>query len=271
MTISVLGCGWYGKALATSHVQKGITVKGSATSTEKLEQLESAGIIPFQVQFNADAAQFDRAFFDCDILVISIPPKFRKGETADYLPKIRRMIDTILIYQIKKIIYISSTGVYGDHNLEVDESSDPQPNTESGNLLLEAETLFRNETSFKTAILRFGGLVGPGRHPGRFFAGKKDVPNGMAPVNLIHLKDCIGISIAIIEKDAFGHTFNAVAPDHPQKADFYKETALEAGLAEPEFIHDLQNWKIVNSINVASILDYQFKIQRWADCSFNEQ
>jgi nucleoside-diphosphate-sugar epimerase len=270
MTISVLGCGWYGKALAISLVQKGITVKGSATSTEKLEQLASAGITPFLVQFDADAAQFDPSFFDCDILVISIPPKFRKGETADYLPKIRRMIDTILIYQIKKIIYISSTGIYGDHNREVDESSDPKPDTESGNLLLEAETLFRNETPFKTAILRFGGLVGPGRHPGRFFAGKKDIPNGMAPVNLIHLRDCIRISTAIVEKNAFGQTFNGVMPDHPQKADFYKEAALRAGLTEPEFIHELQNWKIVNSINVASILDYHFKVQRWADCSFNE-
>ncbi len=270
MTISVLGCGWYGKALAISLVQKGIVIKGSATSTEKLEQLASAGISPFLVQFGADREQFDQAFFDCDILVVSIPPKFRKGETADYLPKIRRMISVILKYQIKKVIYISSTGVYGDRNHEVDELNDPQPDTESGNLLSEAETLFRNETSFKTAIVRFGGLVGPGRHPGRFFAGKTDIPNGMAPVNLIHLQDCIGISTAIIEKDAFGHTFNAVTPDHPQKADFYKEAALKAGLIAPEFIRELKSWKIVNSVNLAGLLDYHFKIQHWADCTFNE-
>lgn len=270
MTISVLGCGWYGKALAISLVQKGIAVKGSATSLEKLEQLASSGIAPFLVQFSADKEQFDPAFFDCDILVISIPPKFRKGETADYLPKIRSMISVIFKYQIKKVIYISSTGVYGDRNREVDELSDPQPDTDSGNLLSEAETLFRTEASFKTAIIRFGGLVGSGRHPGRFFAGKTDIPNGMAPVNLIHLQDCIGISTAIIEKDTFAHTFNAVTPDHPQKADFYKEAALKAGLIAPEFIHELKNWKIVNSSNLAGLLDYHFKIQHWSDCTFNE-
>jgi nucleoside-diphosphate-sugar epimerase len=195
------------------------------------------------------------------VLVISITPRFRKGETAGYLPKIRRIIQTILQYQIKKVIYISSTAVYGDHSSEVNELDEPQPDTESGTILLEAEKLFQNETKFKTTIIRFGGLVGPDRHPGRFFAGKKDIPNGMAPVNLIHQQDCVGISIAIIEKNAFGYLFNACAPDHPQKADFYRAAALKAGLPVPEFVDELKNWKVVSSINLGDVLGYEFKVK----------
>jgi nucleoside-diphosphate-sugar epimerase len=268
MVVSILGCGWYGKALAVSLIQKGITVNGSATSAEKLEQLAIDGIIPYSVQFDADSQNFDPAFFKCDVLVISIPPKFRKGETTAYLPKIRRIINTILQYQIKKVIYISSTAVYGDHNLQVNELTDPQPDTESGAILLQAEQFFENETAFKTAVIRFGGLVGPGRHPGRFFAGKKDIPNGMAPINLIHQQDCTGISNAIIEQDAFGHTFNACSPDHPQKADFYREAAITAHLPVPEFINELQNWKVINSINLTAILNYEFKIADWGNFDF---
>lgn len=270
MVISILGCGWYGMALAKSLVQKGITVKGSSTSDEKLAQLSSEGIIPYSVQFDADDENFDPAFFECDVLVISIPPKFRKGETTGYLPKVQRIINAIITYQVRKVIYISSTGVYGDHNSEVNELNNPNPNTESGTILLEAEKLFQKEMDFKTTIIRFGGLVGPGRHPGRFFAGEKGIPNGLAPVNLIHQQDCAGISEAIIEKDVFGYLFNACSSDHPTKADFYGRTALEAGLHIPEFINELNNWKIVDSINLKTILNYEFKVPYWTDNLFDE-
>jgi nucleoside-diphosphate-sugar epimerase len=261
MVISILGCGWYGKALAKLLMQKGITVKGSATSEEKLGQLSAEGIIPFLVKFDAESESFDPAFFQCDVLVISITPRFRKGETAGYLPKIQRIIQTIHQYQIKKVIYISSTAVYGDHNSEVNELDEPQPDTESGVILLEAEKHFQNETAFKPTIIRFGGLVGPDRHPGRFFAGKKDIPNGMAPVNLIHQQDCLGISITIIEKNAFGHLFNACSPDHPQKTDFYGQAALKAGLSVPQFVNELKNWKVVSSINLRDVLGYEFEVK----------
>ena len=263
MVISILGCGWYGKALAVSLLQNGIAVKGSATSVEKLASLAAEGISPYLVQFDADIDNFDPAFFEGDILVIAIPPKLRKGETAAFLPKIRQIIRAILQHQVKKVIYISSTGVYGDQNAEVDELSDPQPDTESGMKLLEADQLFQNETAFKTTIIRFGGLIGPGRHPGRFFAGKKDVPNGLAPVNLIHLEDCVGITTAVIKKDAFGYLFNACSPDHPQKALFYYEAARKGGFAVPEFISELGSWKVVNSINLKAVLDYEFKVKLW--------
>src|SRR5665213_2188239 len=106
MVISILGCGWYGKALAKPLLQKGIRVKGSATSAEKLEELGAKDIIPYQVQFDADSENFDPAFFHCDVLVIAITPKFRKGETTGYLPKINGVIHIIKQNQIKKVIYI---------------------------------------------------------------------------------------------------------------------------------------------------------------------
>jgi len=265
MTISILGCGWYGIALGKALVKQGFAVNGSTTSPEKMKSISDAGLLPYVVQIGTDSEHFDSKFFQCDVLVISIPPRFRKGETADYLPKIRNIIKAIEKYKISKVIYISSTGVYGDHNSEVNELSAPAPDTESGRVLLEAEKIFQSQIAFKTTILRFGGLIGPERHPGRFFAGKKDIPNGKAPVNLIHLDDCVGISIAIIQQNAFGYLFNACSPHHPQKAEFYRQAALQAGLAAPEFIDELTSWKIVNSINIPAVLHYQFVADNWPD------
>ncbi len=45
MTVNILGCGWYGLALAKFFVEKGIIVKGSTTSTEKLSTLAQAGML----------------------------------------------------------------------------------------------------------------------------------------------------------------------------------------------------------------------------------
>jgi nucleoside-diphosphate-sugar epimerase len=255
MVVSILGCGWYGKALAAALITKGISVKGSATSADKLAMLSSLDILPYVVRFDTDNQTFDPAFFECDILIISIPPK---GEGDDYLPKLQRIILTIRQSNIKKVIYISSTGVYGDHNREVNECDDPLPDNPAGERLLEVEKLFEAETTFKTTIIRFGGLIGAGRDPGRFFAGKTAIPNGLAPVNLIHLNDCVGITQAIIERDAFGFLFNACSTYHPQKADFYREASLRSALPLPEFINELTNWKLISSVNAERILDYHF-------------
>lgn len=269
MVVSILGCGWYGKALARVLIQKGVTVKGSATSAEKIKPLTGSGIIPYIVQFDADSQNFDPDFFACDILIISISPKLKKGEASVYPSKLRRTIQAILNFNIKKVIYISSTRVYGDHNKTVTEFDYPMPDSESGKVLQAAENLFSQENSFKTSIIRFGGLVGTGRHPGRFFAGKKDIPNGRAPINLIYLDDGIGISMAIIEKNAFGYLFNACSPDHPAKEDFYREVSLKGQYLAPEFLHELTNWKIVASVNLKRILNYKFQVSKWSECSFD--
>ncbi|UOE47527.1 SDR family oxidoreductase [Mucilaginibacter sp. SMC90] len=257
--ISILGCGWYGSALGKALITDGIRVKGSTTSAAKMDDLTATGIEPYIVNFLPGEEIYNADFFDCDVLWIAIPPKSRSGEGAVFIEKIRGIISAIKQFKIQNVVFISSTGVYADSNHHVNEETDPQPNTEAGRILFEAENLFRAEDSFKTTIIRFAGLIGPGRNPGRFFAGKKDIPNGNAPVNLIHLDDCIGISKAILAKQAFGYLFNACSPGHPAKADFYTHAAVVSGFEKPEFIKELKEWKIVESVNVGPILGYQYE------------
>ena len=258
--VSILGCGWYGFSLANALLNKKIAVKGSTTSPEKLRQLAIAGIEPHLVSFEPDDETYPPEFFDCDVLFICFPPKLRNGNTAGYLNKIERIISVLKTTQVKQVIFISSTGVYGDNNKEVNETDEPLPNSESGRALLKAEKLLQQQSSFTTTIIRFGGLIGPGRDPGRFFAGKKNVSNGLAPVNLIHLTDCIGISEAIIDQSAFGYVYNGCAPTHPAKADFYTKATQCAGLEAPEFINEKKAWKIVASVNTYRILKYQYEV-----------
>ena len=263
MVVSILGCGWYGKALALALIKDHFSVKGSVTSEDKFQILQQEGIRPYLLKLGNEDLPMPQDFFNCDILVISIPPRTRSGEGDSYLAKLSAVINSILMNGVKKVIYISSTGVYSEQNKTVTELDEPLPDNASGHILLDAEKLFSKQTEFKTTIIRFGGLVGPGRHPGRFFAGKTAIPNGKAPVNMIYQSDAVGITEAIITQDLFGYTVNACAPDHPEKGTFYPMMASLGGYPIPQFIDELQNWKLVESVYLKTLLNYKFQVPEW--------
>jgi len=71
----------------------------------------------------------------------------------------------------------------------------------------------------------------------------------------------------ILDKQAFGHTYNAVSPLHPTKAEFYAAAALASELEEPQFIEEKNNWKIVSSVNIEKYVGYEYKHELLASLS----
>ncbi|MEP6611896.1 MAG: hypothetical protein ABJA76_08430, partial [Mucilaginibacter sp.] len=69
--------------------------------------------------------------------------------------------------------------------------------------------------------------------------------------------------------NAFDQVFNGVSPHHPAKSAFYRGASLLAGLAVPEFIDQLDCWKLIDSVNVPAILNYKFVVPDWNSCFFN--
>jgi len=257
--IAILGCGWFGLAFARKLIQLSYQVKGSTTTAEKLSKLSEEGIQPFLINFTADQVTVDADFFDADVLFICIPPKRNSTELLNYPQK----INSILVAakgKSKHVVLISSTSVYADENKIVNETSEPNPDTDSGKVVLAAEILFKELFPENHTVIRFAGLIGPDRNPGRFFAGKNNIPNGLAPVNLIHQIDAVGVAVKLLEKQAFGRTYNACSPSHPAKMELYTNAAKSAGLAEPNFIAEKKDWKIVESLNVPEFLDYAFEV-----------
>ncbi|MCZ4244600.1 NAD(P)-binding domain-containing protein [Pedobacter punctiformis] len=258
-TISILGCGWFGFALAKKLIALNYIVKGSTTTPEKLPILAEEKIQPYLISFSAENIIADPVFFKTDVLFICIPPKRNSTEFKAYPDKIKAILTTAE-HRTANIVLISSTSVYGDTNETVNENTDPCPDTDSGRIILEAEELIKANHSFSTTVIRFAGLIGPNRNPGKFFAGKKEIPNGLAPVNLIHQTDAVGIACKIIEKQAFGKTYNACAAEHPLRKDFYTNEAKISGLSAPEFVMEKTNWKVVESVNIPAFLGYEFEI-----------
>lgn len=259
--ISILGCGWLGFPLAKALLQKDFSVKGSTTSAEKLSVLENAGISPFIISLKAEETQGDIMGFleNSSALIIDIPPKLRGVEKENFVAKIENLIPFIEKSSVENVLFISSTSVYSDEKQDINEATPPNPDTESGRQLVATEKLLQSNASFKTTILRFGGLIGEDRHPARFLAGRKDVENPEAPINMIHQDDCIGIILKIIDTNSWGETFNAVAPFHPSREDYYTKKTLEMGLEPPTFNHSKPSvGKTVEATKVQEVLGYEF-------------
>lgn len=272
--ISILGCGWLGLPLAKSLLKNGFLVNGSTTTLDKISLLNSVGINAHQIELSETEikGQIDLFLATSEILIIDIPPKIRSVSNENFLKKIENLIPHIEKSSVQKVIFISSTSVYADYastELSVTELTKPQPETESGKQLLKTENLLLSNSNFKTTVIRFGGLVGENRHPIHFLAGKKNIENPDAPINLIHQIDCIGIIISVIIKglqqtnpnsNLCGEIFNAVAPFHPKRKEYYTQKALELNLASPLFQRGkISKGKTISTDKIFKILGYQYK------------
>jgi nucleoside-diphosphate-sugar epimerase len=235
--ISILGCGWLGFPLAKALLAEGFNVKGTTTSPSKLSDFEQAGIASYVVNLTSEAivGDIDAFLENTAVLIIAIPPKLRGPEPDRFDLKIDLLIPLIENAGIENVLFISSTSVYGENNTIVTEEHVLNPDTESGKQLVVVENNLQKNTHFKTTVLRFGGLIGENRHPIKFLAGRENIENPDAPINLIHQKDCIGIILKIIEQEAWYETFNAVCPFHPSRESYYTQKAIEYELPLPKF------------------------------------
>jgi nucleoside-diphosphate-sugar epimerase len=259
--ISILGCGWLGLPLAKSLLQNGFSIKGSTTSLEKISLLESEGITPYLVRLEEQKISASVADFlaDSQILIINIPPKLRGGSTENFVAKITTLLPFIENSTVEKVLFVSSTSVYGEDNEFVSEASVLNPDTEGGRQLAIVENVLQKNSRFQTTILRFGGLISDERNPVRFLSGRENIENPDAPINLIHQDDCIGIIEKIIALNSWDETYNAVAPFHPTRQEYYTQKATELNLALPKFaaLNTIVGKTILNN-KLIEVLEYSF-------------
>ncbi|WP_460892961.1 SDR family oxidoreductase [Rufibacter soli] len=266
-TISVMGCGWLGLPLAEKLVNMGYQVKGSTTTTpSKIAVLQEKGIQPFLLSFPENMLQTDlQEFLTADVLVFNLPPSKSSSGANTY----EELLTTVLEARpatLQAIVFVSSTSVYPDLNREVYEK-DAVASPEASSLMLRCEYRVQHSPEVSSTIIRFGGLMGGSRHPGRFLAGKTEVPNPTGPVNMIHLTDCVNLLSDIIRLEKWGYIFNASAPKHPSREEFYTMAAHQAGLVPPVFSHQGESsFKIINSDLLQKELNFSFQFPDPIQC-----
>jgi nucleoside-diphosphate-sugar epimerase len=209
MKISILGLGYYGLPLALKLKDQGHKVSGSVSSLEKKNQLsKSSPDLKIELMKFPEIPSTD--LLDAEIVILNIPPFIGQLEWFKSWP-----------WQKKSwLIFISSTSAL--------KAEGNGPNLRAQEEWIKKEFIQHN-------ILRFAGLIGGNRHPGKTLSGRLGIKGRLWPVNLIHLDDTIGFTKALIEQKKTNQTFNVVSDEHHSKEEFYSEYAQRLGLPLPQF------------------------------------
>jgi len=208
-TVSILGCGWVGKALK-----------------EVLSSQHTVDCLSRDIEANSKAH-----LYDCDILLIAIPPR------GNYLEVLSQTLEQIRSQT--QVILLSSISFY-----------DGKP------LVVEAEYLVQHLHE-ETVILRLGGLMGYDRIAGKYTAGK--VLTSDSRTNYVHRDDVVGILEAIISQNVSAEVFDVVAPLQSTKKEIFSQNAKKFAFKETEFLPGDEVGKILSPTKLCEMLEYVFE------------
>jgi len=224
-TWGIVGLGWLGARLSAYLQEKGLRTWGTHRT---------------DFDFRNDTLPTTL----CDVLFLNTPP-LTDLSPQSYCHKVRATAPT-------RLIFISSTSVFGMNCGAVNEQSSPSPDTASARWLLEVETLLRKDFQEKLTVIRPGGLIGGERHPVKHLAGRVDISGGNEKINLIHREDLV----QIITKAPYGTPLvHAVAEHHPRKDNYYGAWALKLGLSAPGFKDSEYASREIHSVVVSSFYE----------------
>ena len=264
--IVIIGSGWLGWPLAQYLSKQGHQVIATTTTSSKAARLKGGTAGAFShhgisviklLTENATQPATISTLVNCDIMIIAIPPK---RQQTDYLDQLQQLLKLAEKITIANILFISSSSVYGDQSGTMTEQTICRPGTASAIAMAEFEQLLLSRTVSHNSVLRLAGLIGPGRHPGRFLAGKVDVANPDAVVNMIEQSDCIGLINRIIMQNSWGKIHLGCAPSHPSRREFYQRGAELLGLTPPLFLESGgKDAKLVDGRHTATSLNYRYQ------------
>ncbi|MEQ8524891.1 hypothetical protein [Gracilimonas sp.] len=251
--VLIIGCGWVGKKLGEKLLSEGFTVYGTTRSSSNFSELNEIGIKPVKLELPVKSLSEVR-LPKVDSVLISISPG--RGSSRDNYPTQIGQLSKVLAERNVQIIMYSSTSAYGNSTNEVSES-DVKPDIKSDNIIVAAEGALL-EHSPDAIILRLCGLYGEDRHPAKYMAGRKDISDGDAPVNLVHRDDVIQITKKVIQDNIRGEIFNVCSGSHPSREEIYTVIASRLGLKKPTFIEGGADGKTVSSKKLHEQLDIKF-------------
>jgi len=238
MHVTIVGCGYVGLELASQLLAAGHAVVGVRRSQSGLDAAEAIGATAVA----ADATDPDSlaALPDTDAVVFAASSGGRGADAARavYVEGLRNVIREYAGRESSpdRLVYTSSTGVYGDHGGDwVDEETSLDPTTDKTRVLAEAERVAREEAAavgIDGTVARFAGLYGPDRYRlERYLEG----PVTAGYLNMVHRDDAAGAVRFLLSEDLARDEIVLVVDDEPaDKWEFADWLADECGVERPE-------------------------------------
>lgn len=237
--IAICGAGWLGLPLAKSLAAQGHQVVATKRAIHQANQINQHNLVglPFTLGEDLDALHLS-PLFNCHTLVLNIPASRKCEDLSLYKQQMQQLIASAKQKGISKLVFVSSTSVYGNQTGNIYEYSPLYPSTASAKVNAELESTAHQIFGDSACVLRLAGLVGEARHPVNYLSGKRQVLNANQCVNLIHQNDAVAAIKQIIEQDIFGFNLHLAAPAHPTRSEYYTWAAEQLEMEPPKFIED---------------------------------
>ncbi|MGM0590857.1 MAG: SDR family oxidoreductase [Halobacteriota archaeon] len=238
MRVAVLGCGYVGLELGRQLTDSGHDVVGVRRSADGLDAIEATGFDAVRADLTEPASLSSVPSVDWVVYAASSGGRGADAAREVYVDGLRT---TIAAFGERddppeRLVYTSSTGVYGDHGGEwVDEQTPLDPTTEKTTVLAQAESVAREEAreyGVDGTVARFAGLYGPDRYRlSRYLDG----PVTEGYLNMVHRDDAAGSVAYLLENDLARDEVVLVVDDEPaSKWDFADWLADRCGVDPPE-------------------------------------
>ncbi len=233
----IFGCGYLGRMVALQLRDNGRQPIGVVHSAASAEGLKGMGIDALRADL--DATALPGLPLHDSLLFYFIPPP-KDGDTDT---RVRN-----LIYAFghaghpRRIVYLSTTGVYGDCNGDwVTEERPVSPVASRAKRRWDAECSLREwraTTGGELVVLRVAGIYGPDRLPlQRLRAGLPLVRAEESPwTNRIHVADLVQVCLAAMQRGRDGEVYNVSDGTPGTMIDYFTRIADLAGLPRPPAI-----------------------------------
>jgi len=236
--VLIVGCGDIGRRVGRLLMGTGRRVDGVVAGEESAAKLKEMGIRPLVANLNDPDELHDLPTAGALVFYFAPPPG---GGITD--PKVRNFCAaTTGARAPQRLIYISTSGVYGDcGGAMVTEETPGNPQTSRAKRRYDAEQIllrWGGEQGVAVIILRVTGIYGPGRIPiSRLLDGHPLLRlEESAPTNRIHADDLAQVCVAAAEKGEAGEIFN-VSDGHPSTmTEYFLAVAELAGLPRPPLV-----------------------------------
>lgn len=227
-TLLTLGHGYCAQALADRLMPLGWTVLGTTRSAEKAEEIAKTGVRPVMW----DEVTLRAALAEASHVLVSASPRDGEDPSIAVLGEALRDRAPNLDW----VGYLSTTGVYGDHDGDwVDEATPLEPSTERGQLRVMAEREWQSIPGLPLHIFRIAGIYGPGRGPFnkvRKGTARRLIKPGQV-FSRIHVEDIAQVLHASIERPNPGAAYNVCDDDPAPPQDVIALAADLLGVERP--------------------------------------
>ncbi len=155
----------------------------------------------------AEEATWENLPLEADVLALTIAPILKEPTTE--IDRLRRWGGWMARNRpgIRRLIYISTTGVYPDRDGLFRE---PDAVAESPSASLRLGTEAALAEFFDLQIVRPGGIYGPGRNLGRRILEGQPIPDSDRIIHRIHVADLAGVIHHLATHPASARCVNAV-------------------------------------------------------------